>query len=119
LHELLKVVTAAGLVDGIDALRVVDVVHQVPQLGGRIPRQPSETRLLPKTRQEIEVVGMLACAVVVGASWPHGVPRHDMDGGGSGGARRFRKGSAQSGVFDAAMALGVVDRSKRKREEEG
>jgi len=69
LHELLEVVTTARLMNGIDALRVVDVVGQVSQLAGRIPRQPCETRLLPKASQEIEVIGMLV-AVVVGASWP-------------------------------------------------
>lgn len=88
LHKLLKVVTTASLVYCVDALWVVNVLDQVPQLARGIPRQPRESRFLPEASQEVEVVRMFT-AVTAGTSWPHVVPRHDMDGDGGGGGGRL------------------------------
>lgn len=78
LHEQLEIVAATGLVNSVDALRILDVLDEIPQLAGGITRQPGEARFLPETGQKVLVAGM-AVAVAAGTGWPHGVPGHDMD----------------------------------------
>lgn len=78
LHKQLEVVPTAGPMYGIDTPGILDVLDLVSQLDGRIPRQPRESRLLPETSQKIEIIRRLG-VVAAGASWPHGVSRHDMD----------------------------------------
>lgn len=60
LHKKLKVVAASSPVDGIDPFGVVNILNQILQLGGRIPRQPCEARLLPEAGQDIEIIDTVA-----------------------------------------------------------
>lgn len=79
LHKLLEIVPTARLVYCVNALWIIDVLDQVPQLAGCVPRQPRESRFFPEAGQKVEILCILT-AVAAGTSWPHGVPRHDMDG---------------------------------------
>ena len=77
LNQLLEIMSPASFMDGINALWVLDVFHQVPQLAWRIPGQPCEGRFLPEPAQSIEVVGIVE-AMAARCNWPKSVPSHDM-----------------------------------------
>jgi hypothetical protein len=54
---MLEVMTATGSMDGIDATRVLDILHIVPQLGWRIGRKTSKWSHLPEPGKQIQLSG--------------------------------------------------------------
>jgi len=80
LDKELEVVTATGLVYGINALGVVDILNQLLQLAGCISGQPGKASMLPEPGQQVRVISMTA-PMAAGTGWPHGVTGHDMEMG--------------------------------------
>lgn len=59
LHQGLEVMAPGGLVDSVDPLGVVDVLNQILQLGGRIPRKSREACFLPEACQNIQITAAM------------------------------------------------------------